>query len=120
MDRIVKAKQSLQGILRRMMHDTSEDDQKDQNFQRTQLQKTASLEEKVLYPKISRLRQRRAVSVGDHHNQLNKPGAKEGVTLFNYIFLTLVVNPNNKEWTGGGEGEGNNPPPFKFTFFNGF
>ena len=117
MDRIVKAKQSLQGILRRMMHDTSEDDQKDQNFQRTQLQKTASLEEKVLYPKISRLRQRRAVSVGGHHNQLNKPGAKEGVTLFNYIFLTLVVNPNNKEWTGGGEGEGNNPPPFKFTFF---
>ena len=69
MEKIVKVKQSLQGILRRMLQDTNDENQKEQHFERTQLQKTTSLEEKVLYPKINRLRQRRAVSVGGYQNK---------------------------------------------------
>ena len=84
MEKIVKVKQSLQGILRRMLQDTNNENQNEQSFQRAQLQKTTSLEEKVIYPKTSGLRHRRAVSVGVHHVKENKSEAgdesTEGIT----------------------------------------
>ena len=62
MDKIVKVKQSLQGMLKRMTQETNDEGKIGNNVKHKTLKKTTSLEEKVVVPKISN--DRRALSVG--------------------------------------------------------